>query len=137
MADSSSLLPPLCERMSCNRFVPRALDLTILGLLCSLLLYQILHINQNGTVWVMAFLRESSFFFMWLLFSNVIWSPVKHKPYPDRLDKRLQDVVCRLQNAVGRMQNVVLDYVGRMLKDGRNSLKDVGSMLLNKACMVV
>ncbi|KFK31146.1 hypothetical protein AALP_AA6G074700 [Arabis alpina] len=37
MADSSSFLPPLCERISKKSYVLRAMDLTILGLLFSLL----------------------------------------------------------------------------------------------------
>ncbi|KFK31114.1 hypothetical protein AALP_AA6G069800 [Arabis alpina] len=92
MADSSSFLPPLCERLSYKSYVVRAMDLTVLGLLCSLLLYRILHINQNGIGWVVAFLCESCFTFMWLLFTNITWSPAAHKPYPERLDERVHDL---------------------------------------------
>ncbi|CAA7036873.1 unnamed protein product [Microthlaspi erraticum] len=48
--------------------------------------------NQNDIAWVMAFLCESCFSFMWLLVTNVTWSPAEHKPYPDRLDERVHDL---------------------------------------------
>ncbi|CAH2065652.1 unnamed protein product [Thlaspi arvense] len=92
MADSSSFLPPLCERISYKSYVLSAVVLTILGLLFSLLLYRILYMNQYDTVWVVAFLCEACYSFMWLLFTNVIWSPAKHKSYPDRLDERVQEL---------------------------------------------
>ncbi|CAH2065651.1 unnamed protein product [Thlaspi arvense] len=92
MADSSSSLPPLSEKISYKNYVLRAVVLTILGLLFSLLLYRILHMNQNDTVWVVAFFCESCFTFMWVLLTNVIWSPAEHKPYLDRLDERVQDL---------------------------------------------
>ncbi|KFK31113.1 hypothetical protein AALP_AA6G069700 [Arabis alpina] len=68
------------------------MDLTVLGLLCSLLLYRILHMNQNGTGWVVAFLCESCFTFVWLFYTNITWSPAAHIPYPDRLDERVHDL---------------------------------------------
>ncbi|CAH2059788.1 unnamed protein product [Thlaspi arvense] len=92
MADSSSSLPPLCERISYKRYFLRAVDLTILGLLFSLLLHRILHMSQNDTVWVVAFLCESCFSFTWLLITCVKWSPAEYKPYPDRLDERVHDL---------------------------------------------
>ncbi|CAN8247689.1 unnamed protein product [Cochlearia groenlandica] len=93
MADSaSSLSPTLCERVSHKSYVLRAVDLTILGLLFSLLLYRILHMYQNDTVWIVAFLCESFFTFIWLLITCIKWTPVDYKPYPSRLDERVHDL---------------------------------------------
>ncbi|CAA7049534.1 unnamed protein product [Microthlaspi erraticum] len=92
MADSSSSLPPLCEKISYKRYVLRAVDLTILGLLLSLLLYRILHMSQNDNVWIVAFLCESFFSFIWLLITCIKWSPAEYKAYPDRLDERAHDL---------------------------------------------
>ncbi|CAE6025437.1 unnamed protein product [Arabidopsis arenosa] len=92
MADSSSSLPPLCEKISYKNYFLRAVDLTILGLLFSLLLYRILLMNQNNTVWVVAFLCESCFSFVWLLITCIKWSPAAYKSYPERLDERVHDL---------------------------------------------
>lgn len=88
MAGSSPFLPPLCERISPKSYVLRVMDLTILSLLFSLLVYRILHMSQNDTAWVVAFFCESCFFFVWLLITSTKWSPADHKTYPDRLDER-------------------------------------------------
>ncbi|XP_018482999.1 cellulose synthase-like protein B3 isoform X2 [Raphanus sativus] len=92
MADSSSSTPPLCERISHKRNFLRAMDLAILGLLFSLLLYRIRHMSQNDTAWVVAFLCECSFTFIWLLITCTKWSPAEHKPYLDRLDERVHEL---------------------------------------------
>ncbi|CAN7018974.1 unnamed protein product, partial [Brassica oleracea var. botrytis] len=86
MADSSSSRPPLCERISHKSYFLRAVDLTILGLLFSLLLYRIQRVNENETVWVV--LCESCFLFIWLLITCIKWSPAEYKPHLHRLDKR-------------------------------------------------
>uniref|UniRef100_A0A0D3C3P7 Glycosyltransferase 2-like domain-containing protein n=1 Tax=Brassica oleracea var. oleracea TaxID=109376 RepID=A0A0D3C3P7_BRAOL len=91
MADSSSSRPPLCERISHKSYFLRAVDLTILGLLFSLLLYRIQRVNENETVWVVALLCESCFLFIWLLITCIKWSPAEYKPHLHRLDKRLHD----------------------------------------------
>ncbi|CAN6843042.1 unnamed protein product [Brassica oleracea] len=92
MADKSSSLPPLCERISYKSRSLRAVDLTILGLLFSLLLYRIRHMSQNDTVWVVAFLCECCFTFIWLLITCTKWSPAEYKPYLDRLDERVHEL---------------------------------------------
>ncbi|KAG7638238.1 putative cellulose synthase (UDP-forming) [Arabidopsis thaliana] len=92
MADSSSSLPPLCEKISYKNYFLRVVDLTILGLLFSLLLYRILLMNQNNSVWVVAFLCESFFSFIWLLITSIKWSPASYKSYPERLDERVHDL---------------------------------------------
>ncbi|AEC08698.1 cellulose synthase-like B4 [Arabidopsis thaliana] len=92
MAESSSPLPPLCERISHKSYFLRAVDLTILGLLLSLLLYRILHVNQKDTVWIVAFLCETCFTFVWLLITNIKWSPADYKTYPERLDERVHEL---------------------------------------------
>ncbi|RID66854.1 hypothetical protein BRARA_D01968 [Brassica rapa] len=92
MADSSSSLPSLFEKISYKRCFLRSVDLTMLGLLFSLLLYRILHMSQNDNVWVVAFLCESFFTFIWLLITCIKWTPAEHKPYPDRLDERVHEL---------------------------------------------
>ncbi|KFK31116.1 hypothetical protein AALP_AA6G070100 [Arabis alpina] len=92
MAISNSSLPPLCEKISYKSYVLRAVDLTILGLFFSLLVYRILHMSQNDTVWLVAFLCESLFSFVWLIITCIKWSPAEYKPYPDRLDERDLDL---------------------------------------------
>lgn len=88
MADSSSSLLPLCERISHKSYILRIVDLTILVLLFSLLWYRILHMCENNTIWLVAFLCESCFSFMWLIITCIKWSPAEDKPYPNRLDER-------------------------------------------------
>ncbi|EOA26628.1 hypothetical protein CARUB_v10022692mg [Capsella rubella] len=92
MAESSSSLPPLCERISYTNYFLRAVDLTILGLLFSLLLHRILLMRQNDTAWVVAFFCESCFSFVWLVITFVKWTPAEYKPYPERLDERIHDL---------------------------------------------
>lgn len=48
--------------------------------------------SQNDTVWVVAFLCESCFSFIWLLITCIKWCPAEHKPFPDRLDERIHDL---------------------------------------------
>ncbi|KAL9286919.1 putative cellulose synthase (UDP-forming) [Arabidopsis thaliana] len=92
MADSSSSLHPLCERISHKSYVLRAVDLTILGLLYSLLLYRILHISENDNVWLLAFFCESCFSLVWLIFTCLKWSPAEDIPYINRLNERVHDL---------------------------------------------
>ncbi|WZZ08279.1 hypothetical protein YC2023_094200 [Brassica napus] len=87
MTVSSSSFPPLCEKISHTSFFLRVVDLTILGLLFSLLLYRILHMRENDNVWLVAFLCESGFTFIWLIITCIKWSPAEDKPYPNRLDE--------------------------------------------------
>ncbi|EFH44473.1 hypothetical protein ARALYDRAFT_329979 [Arabidopsis lyrata subsp. lyrata] len=91
MADSSSSLLPLCERISHKSYFLRIVDLTILGLLFSLLLYRIMHMSENDNIWLVAFLCESCFSFIWLIITCIKWSPAEDKPYPNRLDERVHD----------------------------------------------
>ncbi|KAH0914410.1 hypothetical protein HID58_028856 [Brassica napus] len=74
--------------ISHTSFFLRVVDLTILGLLFSLLLYRILHMRENDNVWLVAFLCESGFTFIWLIITCIKWSPAEDKPYPNRLDER-------------------------------------------------
>ncbi|XP_010522356.1 PREDICTED: cellulose synthase-like protein B4 isoform X2 [Tarenaya hassleriana] len=91
MADSISSLP-LYEKVSHKSFILRTVDLTILGLLFSLLVYRIIYINQYDNVWIVAFLCESCFCFVWLLVTIIKWSPADYKTYPDRLHERVREL---------------------------------------------
>ncbi|CAH2079068.1 unnamed protein product [Thlaspi arvense] len=92
MASLNSSFPPLFERISHKSYFLRAVDLTILGLLFSLLLYRILHMSQNDNVWLVALICESLFSFMWLIITCIRWSPAEDKPYPNRLNERGHDL---------------------------------------------
>lgn len=77
---------PLQEKVACTTLFKRASDLVILLLLFSLLAYRLLHVASHGRLlWVLAFLCESWFTFVWLLVTNGKWNIVKNNTYPERL----------------------------------------------------
>ncbi|CAH2079069.1 unnamed protein product [Thlaspi arvense] len=92
MAGLKSSSPPLCERISHKSYFLRAVDLTILGLLFSLLLYRVLHRSPNENVWLVALICESLFSLTWLTCTCIKWSPAEDKAYPNRLDERIQNL---------------------------------------------
>jgi hypothetical protein len=83
MATPNSL--PLCERIPRKNTAQRAVDIIILLLLLSLLIYRFLFFIDHGLTWMLAFLCESWFTFIWVLVISNKWSPVGYKTYPDNL----------------------------------------------------
>ncbi|XP_008781464.2 cellulose synthase-like protein H1 [Phoenix dactylifera] len=83
---------PLQERISLKNTFQRVSSLLILALLLSLLLYRLTSLHSHGSIWLIAFLCESWFTFIWVLFMNAKWNPVKYKTYPERLLKRSDDL---------------------------------------------
>ncbi|XP_073099475.1 cellulose synthase-like protein H1 [Elaeis guineensis] len=79
---------PLQERLPVKNTFQRASSLLILTLLFSLLLYRLTSLHSHGPIWFIAFLCESWFTFVWVLYMNGKWNPVKYKTYPERLLKR-------------------------------------------------
>ncbi|KAG1369832.1 cellulose synthase-like protein H1 [Cocos nucifera] len=79
---------PLQERIPIKNTFQRVSSLLILTLLFSLLLYRLTSLHSHGPIWLIAFLCESWFTFIWVLYMNGKWNPVKHKTYPERLLKR-------------------------------------------------
>ena len=76
---------PLHEKFPQKNTLHRALDLTIFFLLLSLLAYRLLSLKNNGFTWLLAFLCESWFTFIWILNVSTKWNPVSYKTYPERL----------------------------------------------------
>ncbi|XP_059452776.1 cellulose synthase-like protein H1 [Corylus avellana] len=90
MATPNSL--PLCEKISRRSAAQRAIDVIILFLLLSLLVYRFLFLNDHGLTWLLAFLCESWFTFIWVLVMNIKWNPVGYKTYPDNLLPRVTEL---------------------------------------------
>ncbi|XP_034701264.1 cellulose synthase-like protein H1 [Vitis riparia] len=76
---------PLYEKIPQKNTLHRALDLTIFFLLLSLLAYRLLSLKNNGFTWLVAFLCESWFTFIWILNFSSKWNPVSYKTNPERL----------------------------------------------------
>ncbi|GAV73787.1 Cellulose_synt domain-containing protein [Cephalotus follicularis] len=76
---------PLFEKIAPKNTTQRCLDITILYLLISLIVYRILNLSSHGFTWLLAFLCESWFAFLWLLILNAKWSPLKYRTYPEHL----------------------------------------------------
>ncbi|KAI8012702.1 Cellulose synthase-like protein B3 [Camellia lanceoleosa] len=83
---------PLHERISRRNNIPRAVELIILFLLFSLLLYRLLSLKDHGFIWILAFLCESWFAFTWVLILSSKWNQVDYKTYPERLLQRKLDL---------------------------------------------
>ncbi|KAI8011382.1 Cellulose synthase-like protein H1 [Camellia lanceoleosa] len=79
---------PLYDRISRRNNIPRAIELIILFLLFSLLLYRLLSLKDHGFTWVLALLCESWFTFTWVLVISTKWNQVEYMTYPKRLLQR-------------------------------------------------
>uniref|UniRef100_A0A2P2JHA2 Cellulose synthase-like protein n=1 Tax=Rhizophora mucronata TaxID=61149 RepID=A0A2P2JHA2_RHIMU len=90
MADT--FYPPLYDRIAHKMPARRALDVTILLLLGSLVVYRLLSLNTHGFAWFLAFLCESWFTFIWVLTISTKWTPVDYKTYPERLLERVEEL---------------------------------------------
>ncbi|XP_059452412.1 cellulose synthase-like protein H1 isoform X2 [Corylus avellana] len=80
---------PLYERIQRKNGVKRAVEIIILFLLLSLLIYRLLFLKDHGLTWLLALLCESWFTFNWVLIINIKWNPVEYKTYPDNLVQRV------------------------------------------------
>ncbi|RVW38920.1 Cellulose synthase-like protein H1 [Vitis vinifera] len=76
---------PLYEKIPQKNTLHRASEVTIFFLLLSLLAYRLLSLKNNGFTWLLAFLCESWFTFIWILNLSSKWNPVSYKTYPERL----------------------------------------------------
>ncbi|KAH7680949.1 Cellulose synthase protein [Dioscorea alata] len=83
---------PLQERVPLNNTLQRASDLIILFHLISLLYYRLISLHFHGFVWLLSFICESWFTFVWILYTNAKWNPVTYKTYPQNLLKRLDEL---------------------------------------------
>ncbi|OMO89262.1 Cellulose synthase, partial [Corchorus capsularis] len=91
---ASELSVPLYEKIACKNTIQRALDITLLFLLLSLLVYRLISFKDHGLMypWLFAFLCESWFTIHWGIIVNCKWNPVDFKTYPENLDKRFPDL---------------------------------------------
>ncbi|XP_077232455.1 cellulose synthase-like protein H1 isoform X1 [Tasmannia lanceolata] len=89
MADSIYL--PLQEKIPLKNTLHRAADILIFIQLLSLLSYRLFYLRNHGIIWLFAFLCESWFAFVWVLFMNFKWNPCHYKTYPERLLQRFPD----------------------------------------------
>ncbi|XWS75762.1 hypothetical protein CRYUN_Cryun01aG0120000 [Craigia yunnanensis] len=83
---------PLYEKIARKNTIQRALDITLLFLLVSLLFYRLLSLKNHGFVWLLAYLCESWFTFNWFLIVNSKWNPVEFKTYPENLEERFPEL---------------------------------------------
>ncbi|KAE8075661.1 hypothetical protein FH972_014355 [Carpinus fangiana] len=90
MANLNSL--PLYERIQRKNGVKRVVEVIILFLLLSLLIYRLLFLKDHGLTWLLALLCESWFAFNWVLIINNKWNPVEYKTYPDHLLQRVTEL---------------------------------------------
>ncbi|THG13590.1 hypothetical protein TEA_007853 [Camellia sinensis var. sinensis] len=82
------LSAPLYDRISRRNNISRAIELIILFLLFSLLLYRLLSLKDHGFTWVLALLCESWFTFTWVLVISTKWNQVDYLTYTKRLLQR-------------------------------------------------
>ncbi|KAG5545602.1 hypothetical protein RHGRI_017929 [Rhododendron griersonianum] len=87
MANPTTSLP-LYERVARKNTIARAIELSILSLLLSLLAYRILSFEDHGFSWLLASLCESWFAFTWVLTVSAKWNQVEYKTYPQRVLQR-------------------------------------------------
>ncbi|KAG5545591.1 hypothetical protein RHGRI_017927 [Rhododendron griersonianum] len=87
MANPTTSLP-LYERVARKNTIARAIELSILSLLLSLLAYRILSFQDHGFGWLLAFLCESWFAFIWVLTVSSKWNQVVYETYPQRVLQR-------------------------------------------------
>ncbi|CAA6668374.1 unnamed protein product [Spirodela intermedia] len=76
------------ETMPVKNTLWRAADLLILSLLTALLCCRLISTRRREALWIVAFLCEAWFTFVWLLHINSKWNPVRQITYPERLSKR-------------------------------------------------
>ncbi|XXG73228.1 hypothetical protein AAC387_Pa07g2182 [Persea americana] len=83
---------PLQEKISGKKSLRRVSDFLLIFLLLSLIFYRLLHLKEQGPVWVLALICETWFIFTSLLGLNIQWSAVNRKTYPDRLLERVKNL---------------------------------------------
>ncbi|KAK1439816.1 hypothetical protein QVD17_05638 [Tagetes erecta] len=84
---------PLQETILHNNNKARALELVVLSLLVSLLVYRVAYFKDQDQFlpWFLAFLCESWFTFNWILSIFVKWNQCTTTTYPERLLKRVSE----------------------------------------------
>ncbi|KAJ9560961.1 hypothetical protein OSB04_006121 [Centaurea solstitialis] len=85
--------PPLREKIVINNTIPRVIELVILSLLVSLLVYRVVTLKDQDHhfPWLLALLCESWFTFNRILVMNAKWFQCRTKTYPERLLDRVNE----------------------------------------------
>lgn len=86
--DIQSTPAPLFEKISLKNRANRAVEVFILFLLASLLVYRLAHIKDHGLEWHVALVYELWFTFVWVVVVSTKWSTVRYKTYPQRILQR-------------------------------------------------
>ncbi|XP_076928117.1 cellulose synthase-like protein H1 [Bidens hawaiensis] len=89
--DSTCL--PIQETIVHNNNKARAIELVILSLLVSILVYRVVYFKDQDQhiLWLLAFFCESWFTFNWILSVCIKWDQCTTKTYPNRLLKRVSE----------------------------------------------
>ncbi|KAK1423951.1 hypothetical protein QVD17_19262 [Tagetes erecta] len=89
--DSTCL--PLQETIIHNNKTARAIEFLILALLVSMLVYRVGSLNNEDhyLLWLLIFMCELWFTFIWILIICIKWDQISTKTYPDRLLKRVNE----------------------------------------------
>lgn len=83
---------PLQERIPLRCAVRRASHVAISLLFILWLLHRLSSLRHHRLPYLLAFLCESWFAFVWLLNVNIKWSPILRRTHPDRILKRCEDL---------------------------------------------
>ncbi|KAI6672791.1 hypothetical protein NL676_000697 [Syzygium grande] len=82
---------PLFEKISLKNRANRAVEVFILFLLASLLVYRLAHIKDHGLEWHVALVYELWFTFVWVVVVSTKWSTVRYKTYPQRISCKVSE----------------------------------------------
>ncbi|KAK4845721.1 hypothetical protein QYF36_008311 [Acer negundo] len=83
---------PLYEKIFPKNTTQRVLDITLLFLLFSLLVYRLLSLRDHEYPWLIALLCESYFTFNWVLIITTRWTPLYYKTFSQLLEQRVQEL---------------------------------------------
>ncbi|KAF5812238.1 putative cellulose synthase (UDP-forming) [Helianthus annuus] len=84
---------PLQEKIVSNNKIARAIELIVLSLLVSMLVYRVVSLKDQHHYlpWLLAFLCESWFTFIWILSMCTKWNQCYTITYPERLLERVNE----------------------------------------------
>ncbi|KAK3198761.1 hypothetical protein Dsin_022176 [Dipteronia sinensis] len=82
----------LFEKVFPKNTTRRVLDVTLLLLLFSLVVYRLLSLQHHGYPWVLALLCESWFTIYWVIIVITRWTPLYYKTFPQLLQQRVQEL---------------------------------------------
>ncbi|KAJ7948136.1 Cellulose synthase-like protein [Quillaja saponaria] len=84
---------PLYEEIPLKRVtLRRVLDIIVVFLQLSLLVYRFFNLNSHGFTWLLAFLCELWFTLDWILTLCIMWTPIDYKTHPDHLIKQVAEL---------------------------------------------